>query len=966
MKKIFLYVVAILCAYNSTAQGLHEIKMADMANLPLDTYVEDINDNGFICGYYNAAANKGFVLNQTCEIVDIDVSLVNPNITQTKVVGINNQNTIAIHGITNVNTQEMLKGYYDAQISLYSLSTVANNQQASLAKTTKMNNLNDFCGWYQGVNSRWLYICHDSIVPVPPAWKADRYMVGPTYYNTMTGGMNDNNIVVGYYIDGSDYIPYLYDGLTGTFTLINTALDMRVHDINNANKIVGEYKQGNSIWMGFSADVDVLTGQLSNFFSFNALFEVNTISSYAKGINNVGTIVGSYVHPTSGQFVGFVYFPTIADSFGLHNFDMNTHVWTQIENDGTGAKTMWPPSLYAGIDYYTQDPYANNGIPLIDTFIMTKYPHLDNPFFVPPHSSPEWSVFGKLIDSASMALSGDPYLQQKYKLIYKHRYFDRYHSSVFVREWAGMCYGFTNAVLRKHYTNNTFSTVYNLNPGDQLSAISNASNEAIRSIESEFVKQLDIDHAYYFNKYKNADEIDFYPHQAGLYYLKWHYSTDFNKANPRGLNLRSGNAAHSVMPYKIKSPRKLPFDYPVLKFDTIYVYENSTPLNTNKKMFIHPVFLNRGPSEGGDSVIAGYNMKPCFFLPGVRDAGFIKNKIITNYKKERSFTPDSLLSFSTRSNNYYTLTTGTGYAKLDMSGYSQTANDIQPLRLMDSSRPDPILFVIDSNAIFQLNTSNYTDSVISWNLSSNHMSMGVNREALPNEKDYATVNKNSITYGNPDNITKELSCYSIFHDDNKDKAFNILTSKLKMNFQDSIITTTHQNFTYSIQKVTGGATTYDLWIYADNGDSILQFIASQLPLDANTTHTIDPFYFNGTALQTVVYVDNGNNGTLEDTLFIASVPLGQTIVNSVVKNIFIYPNPVEDFVFIKSTSDVNMKMDITLSDLQGRKVFNSSFYQDKGIQSKSIDLRTIASGTYILTLYDDKGSVVHTQKIRKQ
>ena len=33
-------------------------------------------------------------------------------------------------------------------------------------------------------------------------------MVGPTYYNTMTGGMNDNNIVVGYYIDGSDYIPY--------------------------------------------------------------------------------------------------------------------------------------------------------------------------------------------------------------------------------------------------------------------------------------------------------------------------------------------------------------------------------------------------------------------------------------------------------------------------------------------------------------------------------------------------------------------------------------------------------------------------------------------------------------------------------------------------------------------------------------------------------------------------------------
>ncbi|MBK7040696.1 MAG: T9SS type A sorting domain-containing protein [Bacteroidetes bacterium] len=52
--------------------------------------------------------------------------------------------------------------------------------------------------------------------------------------------------------------------------------------------------------------------------------------------------------------------------------------------------------------------------------------------------------------------------------------------------------------------------------------------------------------------------------------------------------------------------------------------------------------------------------------------------------------------------------------------------------------------------------------------------------------------------------------------------------------------------------------------------------------------------------------------------------------------------------------------------MQGRKVFNSSFYQDKGIQSKSIDLRTIASGTYILTLYDDKGSVVHTQKIRKQ
>lgn len=927
------------------AQGLHEIKCGLNATTGADTYLEDINDNGIVVGYYNGTQNKGFVLNKDGRFMEVDASTLSTSITQTRVVGINDQDVIAVQGQSGTATFEMVKGYYDSWSGDYTLQTISGNGQPTLARNTKINNKNDFIGWYQGTSSRWFYVLHDSIIPSGAAWKADRFSVGPTFYNTMAGGMNDNYQLVGYYIDGTSNIPFVYDITTGLFTLINTTLNMKVYDINNANTIVGEYKQTNGIWMAFKATLDVSTGMLSGFYSFDALFESNTITSYAKGINSNGTIVGSYLHPVNGQYTGFVYFPQALDSFALHNLNFQKDVFSQIRNTGSGPDNMWPSTVYAGIDYYTMDPYVNNGIPLVDSFLVNSSSKYKGPNGVPPKSSPLWSVFAELIDTANFGTSTNLYHLNKYKTIYKYKYFYKYHQSVFERGWAGMCYGFTNAVLRKKYHNSVFSGVYGLNQALDLSDLQNTSNEAIKSIQAEFIKQLDFTHSNYIRRFLDGDGR--YPYQCGIYYLKYHFTAPFNLANPRGLNVGTG---HSVLPYKIKSPQKWPFDSPTQKYDTLYLYENSQPTNPNIIATFKHRFVNYF-SSSNDLVNwhGNYSGNPdaYFYNIGVRHPGMMKTKIITANKKSRSQTPDTVFTITPGRINDYLITDGSAQGSVlnGVCTYTPVSN-WRPVFLLDPTRTVPSYWETDTNTTLHFQTSNYPDSAMDYSVSSNHLLMGISRATLPGEQDHGSFQKNTLRYGNPDNVNKTLSCYSILHDDGLDKAMNVLVYKLAVGPNDSLLVKTNSDYTVEITKIQGGSGTYNLWVYGDNGDSILQFMHSGISIGNNTKHTIDPFYATGSGFQTVVYIDSGMNGSLEDTLFVPNVPLGSTYSNYAVAQVAIYPNPAHDQLLVNIQHPEATSVDWDLCSVQGAVLRRGQFDYRPGQEALRLSVEGIPPGLY--------------------
>lgn len=938
------------------AQGLHEIKCGLNATTGADTYLEDINDNGIVVGYYNGTQNKGFIINKDGLFVEVDASTLNPSITQTRVVGINDHDVIAVQGQTGTSTFEMVKGYYSTYGQDYTLQTISGNGQPTLARNTKINNNNDFIGWYQGGSSRWFYVLHDSIVPSGAAWKADRYSVGPTFYNSLVGGMNDNYKLVGYYIDGSSNIPFVYDLATAQFTLINTTMNMKVYDINNSNTIVGEYKQTNGIWMAFKATLDVVTGNLSGFYSFDGLFESNTITSFAKGINSNGTIVGSYLHPVNGQYTGFVYFPQALDSFALHNFDFQKDVFRQIKNKGSGPDNMWPSTVYAGIDYYTMDPYVNNGIPLVDSFLVNMSSKYKGPNGVPTKASPLWAVFAELIDTANFGTSANPYHLNKYKTIYKYKYFIKYYETVFDRGWNGMCYGFTNAALRKKYFNSVFSTLYGLNPAQDIGDMQNTSNEAIKSIQAEFIKQLDFTHSSYIKRFM---PWNMYPYQSGIYYLKYHFTAPFNIANPRGLNVGTG---HSVLPYKIKSPLKWPFDYPAQKYDTIYLYENSEPTNSAVKATFKHRFVNYTSTT--NDVVNWYgsyqsDLDAMFYNIGVRHPGMMKTKIISSNKKSRSQTADTLFTITPGRTNDYLITDGSvqGQVVNGLCTYTP-ATTWKPVFMLDSLRKQPIYWETDTTTTLHFETSNYSDSSMTFGVSSNHLMMGIHRAALPGEQDHGSFQKNTLRYGNPDNINKSLSCYAILHDDGLDKGMNVLVYNLPVSPNDSLLIKTNADYTVEITKIQGSSGNYNLWVYGDNGDSILQFMHSGIPIGNNTKHTIDPFYPTGSGFQTVVYIDSGLNGSIEDTLFVPNVPLGSTHTNYPLAQLDIYPNPASDILMVNIQHPDATTVSWDLCTMQGTVIRRGQFDYRPGQESVTLSTQSLPAGFYQIRFRAQNGWTV--------
>jgi len=114
-------------------------------------------------------------------------------------------------------------------------------------------------------------------------------------------GVNDNNMAVGFYNDGTNNHGYVYNISTQVFTPINLpgawgAVSVTGAGINNAGEITGFYTDGSNNTWGFTDNA----GWFSNFEM------PGTTNTAFFGINEWGQVVGSYVDG-SGLTNGLLY-----------------------------------------------------------------------------------------------------------------------------------------------------------------------------------------------------------------------------------------------------------------------------------------------------------------------------------------------------------------------------------------------------------------------------------------------------------------------------------------------------------------------------------------------------------------------------------------------------------------------------------------------------------------------------------
>lgn len=926
MKKLFTSIALCICCLFAKAQMVEQISMSIGSN----TYLTGINNKNFVTGYYTSGnITKGFIITPAGNRLIVGPGTL--GVTSTTVESINEQNIALVVGTTG--TVKTIYRAYLNEDEILNIVPCTNVMQPNTVPTD-INDNNDIVGGYAGTGD-FIFIKHDSIVPTGnQAWIAKKYNVGGTF-NTFGAGINNANKVAGHYIDGAVLNSFVYDNITHTFNLLNSAFKVKPWDINNNNVIAGEYRQTNGVYMAFFGTV--VNGGYTQFTSLNTIFSSNTIQSVANGINDNKDIVGSFLDPNTNTWKGFIYHPNISE-YRLPGFDYTQHTWASIDNDGGVPNTAWPQTYWQGIDYLASDPYANNNVPLLDSFMKKAI----NRKTISPQKDPTWKSFATEFDKNQVGLSSAPNDQDYYQHILKLKIYKRW-EMLFTETYGGHCFGFSLSALYRIYNDNHFSSWFNMPAGTNLTTIQNTDNTALFAIERCLNKQMDKE-AY---MRQNAEESAW----GGLYKFKCEVRKPVATANPSCFFFDR----HAVLAYKVRTPRILPFATNTV--DTVFVYDNAFPGDSTTYITMNAKVYETIDVAATSNYLPSVS-SPRFNTPGIR---YFDSKQYSDMKSTNAPEYDTTFITGVGSTSDYTLRkNGTLRASYLAGTYFCDSLDINPMQRLDDNAITRA-FLMDSTDVVVITSNNYLDSTMSLTQINNSRAMGLSRETLPGETDHSMQKNALIAYSNPDNTTKYLSGFLAESEPTRQQGVNIIVSKICASQGDSIVTSSPSPFVYTVNKVNGNnACTYDLDVFAAYNGAINRF-SGQAEIQANSSHTIDPYFVGLSGVQIAVIVDNGNDGTTDDTLFIAGFPVDmKNIINK--GGIKIYPNPVHDELNVEFATAG--KYSIIITDVVGKTISNNTVSVSAGRTELPMD--QLPAGMYLIQVKDEKGNILLKDKLTKQ
>lgn len=939
------------------AQTLEEINFSPNQTTPLNTYTTGINNKGFVCGYYEALTGDkvGYVITPLGKRIMFPPGQFPTTYSSITVEDINDSCTIIINATTSTGVVDIYKATFSVSTQTYTIVAVSGNGQSGIAKPFGITNKDVYSGWYPNLTDRWGFMLNDGITSTLPTWNATRYNLSPTYF--FKG--NDNDLYCGFYIDAGLYYPLVFDAQANSFDILPFTNSMKPKDISNNNRICGEYKQGNGVYCGFYGNYS--SGVITNFTSINTLFSSTSIQSIINGCNDSMAFVGSYLHPTTNKWVGFIYRPNQSE-YRLPKFAYATDTWTKLLNNaGSGPLDVFSPNFYSNFNYSSTDPFIANGNPLLTPLLYSIY----GPTLAIPNAvSVSWKGFcseSKIGPLATIANSTNIFLyENNFKPLLMSKYVQATYSSGF----NGYCFGFSQTALLHKYRPDLFSQWYNKPLNFDISQAQNTDVVSVLAIERAYLKQYD-------PLWQNVMFPITTSYWRGMYRFKNEYLKDSATVNPQSLGMGLGipntptAGGHNVLPYKIRTPKKFPFDTPTQAFDTLYIYDSNYPNDSSQYFTVKAPFVeNGGDTAMNSSYTAGSNYlyEIRFQKVGIRD------NIVTQYSdlnKTTRATLDSTFKFTIERNVFYSLKNASSQVmKFDANGFSNSCSNVLPNIPEGVFINKPVHSQSDTNSTFTLTSSNYMDSTMQWAIHKDYLTMGISRQALPSEIDHSTFNHRMITYGNPDANIKKLNCYFIQIAPDASQASTVLINDLNMVQGDSVVTENPSDYIYRITKMGNGSTTYNLNTYTFSNDTAKQFNTNGILLVGNASHTITTLYPNG---GTVVFVDNGNNGSIEDTLFVTEIPLGNLEMSSKNKFAFsIFPVPTQDILNIRSGQIDAGNYKVVVANAAGQileKKQCTNWFSDK---IQKMDVSKLPAANYLIFIVDQHNQVVYQEKFIKK
>lgn len=979
-KCLIIFAIALICFSQSKAQySLDEVIVHDNT----DTRLLDVNNKGMICGYYihHTTSNEvGFVINDAGRIHNFFAPV---GYTHTRVVSINDRDTPTIlirasNSIALNADADVFKSYYFPKGDSFSQW-----QQITLSVTngypTRVNNNNHMLGWYaQGssINSaRYFWLYFDSLQTKPAnhssQYYATRYTKPPAAPQpTFGSGINDNGIMCGYYYDlnNQTYTSFVFDINTNAFTIFNNFSGRQLYDINNSGFVVGRLISGSNerAFMGTYSGT-TLTSILIPIFS-------QSMESEFTGVNDDTVIVGNYKHPTSGRWIGFVYRRNVSE-FKLPGFIFNRHTWKMRNNHDYSASPndtdIWTNKYFGSPNYGNYDIYANQSVKISKDIWPDGWQLADK-------SSYTWLGFCQEIDeyqygpnannsnndSLNYQVTHRPLMFEKYTIYTadgegKHLTEIINNDSFAYGSFGGYCYGFSYTVLQKLYDSTTYKNWFNVTQNKDAADYNNSDTQAINTIERTMIKQLD------GNVYSQHGAPNFrkVPMWTGLYRLKNEFRKSHSEINPRTISFKiTNNGWHSTMPYKIKTPLTLPIDN---QRDTVFIYDSNIPNDSNQYFLVkgnmsifntnHDSFSNAYYTSGVTSIN--------FNKPGVKDLPeFYGHKKHSNLKPNGINDDEPFYTFAINGSEDYTLkNNGNDSAYFVGDEFENNIEELTP-KIPYNKKPIPFAYMSDTANAFSLK-ANVDNSYpfTKWTIINNTYAMGILRPTSNNtETDYGVFKNKYIAYGSKDNATKVMTLSYIQADYFDEFGVNYKIKNFVVKQDDSFITSSPEDYWYKIVRIGGDSTEYDISLQIlDNGN--LRTLNTTIGINGNSTHVYDPYYNGPQGNQLVIFVDEGNTGTYNDTLFLDPINIKEQFKNATY--VSVYPNPVNDYLSIELSNHFNAAYELNITDITGKQIMKESINLRSG--KASISLSNLSSGLYIVQIKKD-GDNIYREKVFKK
>ena len=595
---------------------------------------------------------------------------------------------------------------------------------------------------------------------------------------------------------------------------------------------------------------------------------------------------------------------------------------------------MWPPTWWAQFNYQGIDPFTGS-----------QYSQWQNNF-VFAHTlnreHPDWISFVNTftVDACYISTTLG---------IYSSTAITRWETNLGL--WGGSCFGIaaTNALAFAH--KEQFINKYPDFPSF-INPISVTSDNAVKKTVNElFSHQYGNPHKIY----RSNIGLSKTPKET-LIELVDMFKEDEAQIRTLSFNHNNGSGGHAILAYGLEKDEVNPSLF------HIKVYDNSNP-NSNIRITID-TSANGNNGSWVNPDWPGWGGNIWFYL---RDATveYLVNPTLTDGIAQQS-------PFILDGSELEVFKTITASIKIQ-DNIGNTTGFYN--NLIQTNIPGSNPFIVDNGSEtppygYTLTTENYSVVLNEFENDTVDVFFFTGNKSFSYERYGATASQTDrlffdggISAVNPDLGTKTITLLNIINETSQEKLFVVRSVELAQN--DSVkIENPDSNKVKLISY--GTAKDYDIELNYATENGLGRFGDCNITLPENTSHIFVPDWLGLTASQLVVLVDFGNDGTIDDTLFLNNTVGVEDEGILLTPNEFNlarnYPNPFNPVTTIQYSISERSNVTLKVYDILGNEVavlVNDE--KERGVYSVNFDATQLASGIYFYRI--QAGSLVETKKM---